>query len=137
MENCIEISSDKIIVFKDPGNNKCVMRFLNPSQREVSKIRVDGCKITDGKKCDFMLLTSDTENYIEIKGKHVIYACEQIEATINKLSNNIEKGIKNSFVVSTASPTNITGKRQILKKKFKTKYNCTLKIQTRECEYTI
>ncbi|MCD8435121.1 hypothetical protein LNJ03_07385 [Tenacibaculum dicentrarchi] len=136
MDDCIEISNDKIIVFKDPGNNKCEMRFLNPSQLEVSKIRVDGCKITDGKKCDFMLLANKTENYIEIKGKHVTYACEQIEATINKLSNDIKKCVKNSFVVSTGSP-NVSGKVQILKKKFKKSYNSTLKIQTRKCEHRI
>tara|TARA_R110002020_G_scaffold240218_4_gene452910 strand:+ start:1360 stop:1770 length:411 start_codon:yes stop_codon:yes gene_type:complete len=136
MAGCTIKCKDKIIVFRDSGNNKCEMRFLNPNEREVSKIRVDGCKITEGKKCDFMLLTDTEENYIEIKGKGVLYACEQIEETIKKLSSNTNHHPKNSFVVSTGTPK-VSGKIQILKKKFKKSYSSSLKIQTRKCEFAI
>ena len=136
MEGCTIKCKDKIIVFRDCGNNKCEMRFLNPNQREVSRVRVDGCKITEGKKCDFMLLTDTEENYIEIKGKSILYACEQIEETIKQLSLNIKDHPKNSFVVSTGTPR-VTGKLQIMKKKFKKSYSSSLKIQTRQCEFVI
>jgi hypothetical protein len=136
MEGCIVKCNDKIIVFKDCGNNKCEMRFLNPNERAVEKIRVDGCAITEGKKCDFMLKTDTDENYIEIKGKNVLYACEQIEETIKKLSVNSKTQAKNSFVVSTGTPK-VTGKIQVLKKKFKLTYNSSLKIQTRQCQVAI
>lgn len=134
--SCIMSSKDKIIVFKDCGNNRCEMRFLNPNEREVTKVRVDGCKITVGKKCDFMLITDSDENYIEIKGKGVIYACEQIEETIKQLSSDVKSYPKNSFIVSTGTPK-VNGKLQILKKKFKKNYCSSLKVQTRKCTATI
>ncbi|MBI0400398.1 hypothetical protein [Cyclobacterium marinum] len=62
MTDCNIKCKDKIIVLKDPGNNKCEMRFLNPNKLEVEKIMVDGCAITVGKKCDFMLKTNTHEN---------------------------------------------------------------------------
>ena len=136
MVGCSIKCKDKIIVFKDCGNSKCEMRFLNPNKREVSKIRVDGCKITQGKKCDFMLLTDTEENYIEIKGKGVLYACEQIEETIKQLSVDPQNQPKNSFFVSTGTPK-VNGNIQILKKKFKKSYSSSLKIQTRKCEFAI
>ena len=136
MSECVEKCKDKIIVFKDPGNNKCEMRFLNPNEREVEKIRVDGCVITEGKKCDFMLKTDSDENYVEIKGKGVLYACEQIEETIKKISANPKTYPKNSYVISTGTPK-VSGKIQVLKKKFKSSYSSTLKIQTRRCEIAI
>ncbi|WP_162142724.1 hypothetical protein [Algoriphagus marincola] len=112
------------------------MRFLNPNERVVEKIRVDGCALKEGKKCDFMLKTDSDENYIEIKGKGVLYACEQIEETIKKLSVDVKGHTKNSFVVSTGTPK-VTGKIQVLKKKFKSTYNSSLKIQTRQCQVAI
>lgn len=136
MAGCSIKCKDRIIVFKDCGNGKCEMRFSNPNRREVSKIRVDGCKIVHGKKCDFMLLTDTEENYIEIKGKGVLYACEQIEETIRQLSVDPKNQPKNSFVVSTGFPK-VSGKIQILKKKFKKTYSSSLKIQTRKCEFAI
>jgi len=136
MEGCIVKCNDKIIVFKDCGNNKCEMRFLNPNERTVEKIRVDGCAITEGKKCDFMLKTDTDEHYIEIKGKSVLYACEQIEETIKKMSINSKTQVKNSFVVSTGTPI-VTGNIQVLKNKFKLLYNSSLKIQTRQCQFAI
>ncbi len=84
MVDCEVTCTDKEIVFKDPGNSRCRMIFLNPNQRKVAKITVDGCKIKDGKRCDFMLVTDTEENYIELKGKNVLHACEQIEVTIKK-----------------------------------------------------
>ncbi len=123
--NCSTVTSDKIIVFKDKGNNKCQMIFNNPNQIAVTKTRVDDCVIKSGCRCDFKLDCPNYEHYIEIKGKDIYHACDQIEETILQLSSNIKLKAKNSFVIATGAP-NINGKIQIITKKFKIKYNSNL-----------
>lgn len=127
--NCSTVTSDKIIVFKDKGNNKCQMIFNNPNQIAVTKTRVDDCVIKSGCRCDFKLDCPNYEHYIEIKGKDIYHACDQIEKTILQLSSNIKLKAKNSFVIATGAP-NINGKIQIITKKFKIKYNSNLIIKT-------
>ena len=127
--NCSTVTSDKIIVFKDKGNNKCQMIFNNPNQIAVTKTRVDDCVIKSGCRCDFKLDCPNYEHYIEIKGKDIYHACDQIEETILQLSSNIKLKAKNSFVIATGAP-NINGRIQIITKKFKIKYNSNLIIKT-------
>lgn len=134
--SCSVVVDDKIIVFKDRGNNKCQMIFNNPNQHNVTKTRVDACLINEGGRCDFKLDCPTYENYIEIKGKDIIYACLQIEQTIQKISSNIKKHPKKAFVIATGAPC-INGKIQILIKKFKINYNSSLLIRTRKHEETI
>lgn len=134
--SCSETCTDKIIVFKDKGNNKCHMIFNNPNQIEVIKTRVDDCAIVNGCRCDFKLDCPKNENYIELKGKDIFHACEQIESTIKKLSINPISYPKNSFIIATGAP-NINGKIQLITKKFKTHYNSSLAIKTFRHSVTI
>lgn len=134
--NCSVSTNEKIIVFKDKGNNKCQMVFNNPNRLQVIKTRVDGCIINDGCRCDFKLDCPNYEHYIEIKGKDIYHACDQIEETIKKLSSDIAIKPKNSFVISTGTP-NINGSIQIITKRFRKKYNSELTIRTYKYTYTI
>jgi hypothetical protein len=127
--SCSTFTSDKIIVFKDKGNNKCKMIFYNPNQITVTKTRVDDCVITNGCRCDFKLDCPNYEHYIEIKGKDIYHACEQIEETILQLSGDVKYKAKNSFIIATGAP-NINGRLQIITKRFKIKYNSNLIIKT-------
>ena len=42
--------TDKLLVVKE---NKCKCVFSNPNQHLLTKIKVDGCQITDGIRCDY------------------------------------------------------------------------------------
>ena len=123
------------IVFED-GKGKCKMCFDNPNRRVVTKILVDNCAITEGKRCDFLLLDHNSiEYFIELKGKQVAYACSQVEETIKKLTKDV-LAIKYSFIVSTACPLTTT-EVQIFKATFKKKYNCSLIVKNNICHYCI
>lgn len=126
-----QIKNSKI-TFED-GKGKTKMCFDNPNKRSVTKVKVDGCAITSGKRCDFMLLDHNTvEHYIELKGKQIEYACDQIEETIKKLSTGIYSDQKYAFIVSTACPLTTT-EIQIKKALFKRKYKSTLIIKNSIC----
>ncbi len=63
--NCISVKNDKIISFKE---NKSCFRFINPEQKEVKCILVDGCAITDGIRCDHLLIdANDMEHFIDMQ----------------------------------------------------------------------
>lgn len=136
MMNCRQVVNDSNISFKDNGNAKCQLIYLNPTRVNVTRYRVDGCLITEGQKCDFKMDCPNFEHYIEIKGKDIYHACDQIEATINQLSINSRTYPKKSFVIATGVPT-INGKIQIITKKFSKSYNSTLKIKTRKHTETL
>ena len=63
---------------------------LNPTEREVEKIEVDGCVITEGIRCDWLVrlndATSKEEIYVELKGSDVYHAVEQLQASVERLS---------------------------------------------------
>ena len=133
--SCSTISSDSIIVFQD-GESKSKMCFSNPSNRKITKIRIDNCVITEGKRCDYLLIDHNkVEYFIELKGKQVEYACEQLAETIVRISKDKCK-IKFSFVISSACPLTTT-QVQILKVQFKKKYNCILKIKNNFCDHIL
>lgn len=136
MSECRSITTAKIISLKDKGG-KSTMIFDNPNQKEAIKVKVDGCEITDPRvlKCDFLVIC-ETEHFVELKGKNIKHACDQLEATIIKLSIDPQSLSKYCFVVSSRCPLTTT-KVQKQKIKFKKKYNAQLTIKNKVCRYRL
>ena len=57
------------------GARTSTLYLLNPKRRNAEKIEVDGCAITEGPRCDWLVLlndaTSHEEIYVELKGSDV------------------------------------------------------------------
>jgi len=136
MSDCRKITTSKIIPLKDKGA-KSTMIFDNPNQKEAIVVKVDGCAIKDLKalKCDF-LVVCETEHFVELKGKNIKHACDQLEATIIKLSVDPKSLSKYCFVVSSRCPLTTT-EVQKQKLKFKKKYNAQLTIKNSVCKHRI
>ncbi len=83
--------------------NKRKIIFDNPNKKEVVVITVDGCQITDGIRCDFLVLEGSDEYFIELKGEDIKHAFEQLRRTISLLGNKTCTK-RNSFVISSRSP---------------------------------
>lgn len=133
-ERCDELLCHKKIQFSGPHTS--TVYLLNPQQREVEKIKVDGCAITTGMRCDWMARTkgnSMEEIFIELKKAGRIQgAAKQLEATIKALSNDIKRLKKRCLVVCTSHHLTSTVAQQ-LKDHFKRKYNARL-MTVRNCE---
>ncbi len=85
---CTEFcDSRKKIVVKDKGNNQ-EYRLINNGGKFCCKIRVDGCLIKEGKKCDYLIVNCSDRLaiFIELKGKKLSEACEQIECSLERLT---------------------------------------------------
>ncbi|NEO18694.1 hypothetical protein [Moorena sp. SIO4A5] len=134
--DCEEYKDDNEIVLKE---NKSKLTFDNSKRDKILKIKVDGCAIDDeNKRCDYALVCSNVEIYVELKGSKIAHAVEQIESTIKLLSDNPQKIDKRCFVVFTRfglpkGRTNI----QIIKSKFNKKYNATLIVEKTPYTYDL
>lgn len=125
---CIECKSDKHIKFEE---NKSKVTFHNPLQKKYECITVDGCAITDGTRCDYLLRRDEEEleYFIELKGCDVGHAIDQLRASIKLLSCNAAKKAKTAFVIST-KPYPLTNPTvQLAIKEFRTKFNAQLVIK--------
>ncbi len=119
-EECLERTRNKIIVCEE---NKRKIIFYNNNARIVEKIKVDGCQITEGVRCDYLVNFAKIHNFIELKGKDIKHAKEQIVRTMKVLSKkNYEK---RCYIVSSRSPST-SPNIQNLKLEFKNKYNANL-----------
>lgn len=114
------------------------MIFKNPNQREVCRLRVDGCGIQEGLRCDYALTAEENieEFYIELKGCDVSDAFFQLEASIQKLSDDAYKHPKSCFIISTRCP--LDGPQiQIMRKRMQNKYQAKLIIKNREYTHVL
>ena len=135
---CEETKQGTQIVIKDPGSNntRSKVRVQNHNKVKVRVIQVDDCVITQGKRCDYLLILPDEQEiYIELKGSKVVYAVEQIIASIPRLTIDKSKQ-KLGFISSTRCPIN-SAEIQKFKKIARTKYNLKLTIKNGEIVHKI
>ena len=132
---CEQIKNDPIIVCKE---RRSKMIFENPQRREVRLLKVDECAIQEGLRCDYAMTAEENieEFYIELKGCDVRHAFEQLEASIQILSDNPQKQPKICFIISTRSPSE-SPETQKMKKLMKNKYQAKLIIKNCERSYTL
>jgi hypothetical protein len=90
------------------GRRTTTLYLQNPEGRRVERVEVDGCAITQGPRCDWLLLLNDTtsreEIYVELKGRDVSHAVRQLQATVCALSTDRMCFPKRCFVVFTRNP---------------------------------
>ena len=67
---CSKFLRDKKIALS--GTRTTKLYLLNPAERRVEQIEVDGCAMTEGKRCDWLVRLNDAsskeEIYVELKG---------------------------------------------------------------------
>ena len=124
---CRKISSQKLFVYQEM-RSKLILE--NVDSIESTSITVDGCEINDDTiRCDFMHIAKGIEFYIELKGQDLEHALEQIKSTIFRLSTNVKKGNKISYIICTRSPMS-SSEIQNHKLEFRKKFNSKLEIKS-------
>ena len=129
-DKCSSTKSDKIIALKERRSS---FHFLNPERKKVKCVKVDGCAIIEGDKCDYLLIDSNNvEHFVELKGPDLKHALAQLEASIRQLGKNTPRY---AFIVSTRCP--LTGTDiQNAKKNFKNNFETTLIMKNLFCEHS-
>lgn len=101
------------IVSKDYGiSRKHVAK--NQDKCRVSQYRIDGVVIQDTSRCDFLVINEDKRNayFIELKGSRIEDAVQQLQATANRLKNQLRGyNFKYRIVCSRARTHAINGNK--------------------------
>jgi hypothetical protein len=135
VEECTETKTDPIIPLIE---NRMKMIFLNPNRKDVKVITVDGCAATKGIRCDYLVKDEkDDEFFVELKGTDIRHACEQLAASIKRLSTNPPQKAKYSFVISSRVAPAIRTNIQNLQVRFKNNFNCKLIVRNQQHEHKI
>lgn len=136
-EMCVIETTDSHIKFEE---NKKSIVFLNTFRDSFLRVRVDGCQITTGLRCDNLLVHNNTgdEYFVELKGVDIKHAISQIESTISQLSDkaNTDKKIK-AYVISANSSPSLRTVIQLRKKCFIKKHHAELIIKERKLEVNV
>jgi hypothetical protein len=136
INDCNELINHKNIVVSEKRSK---FKILNDSLKSINKVKVDGCLITNGKRCDYLFeICSDNFEkvfYVELKGSDLKKALEQIEATINycNIYHKHKDKQKYAFVVTTRTPQ-IDSAIQNLKRNLKNK---KIKLETKNNEIEV
>jgi len=125
-KECTDISNSREIVCKE---HRRQIIFLNPGGKEVKKIRIDGCQITAGKRCDCLVIAANTQHFVELKGKHIKTAIEQLKRCIVMLGKSGYR--KKSYIITSRSPFT-SAEIQNFKLKFKRATGSDLVIRNKE-----
>ncbi len=139
---CISVVKDKNIVFSDE-KSKSELKITNENLREIERHKVDGCLIKgeESKKCDWLAIiviplasekTLKKEVFIELKGKNVPHAIEQLCVSVEKLSAD-KKSKKLGYIICTRSPLSST-EIQTQAKKVLRSHNLMLRVKSNHTE---
>ena len=137
---CEEQARGEKVVCAERGRK---ITFLKPATRTVVKWRIDGCAALrrslgrNLKLCDYLVVDwRSEEHYVELKGRNVEHALEQLGSTVKALRQAATRFLAHCWVITSASPAN-TAKNLSRKAQFEKQFNVQLKIRTREHTHSL
>lgn len=123
--HCVVVSTNSIEKFEE---KRSVLNIKNASRRELLRMKVDGCLIVEGRKCDWLLVDkkTNTEVYIELKGVDVGEGVKQLTSSVEALTKNPKK--KYGYVVCTRCPISSPAIQKLQKALLKS-HSLTLRVK--------
>ncbi len=137
-EKCTRKSNQKIVSLSESGR-KYILN--NKSKKQLAIIKIDGCLITSNKieKCDFLIEIDEPQTlaiYIELKGKNIEKAYNQLINTMNMLEKRHKKIKKECQIVSSRVPKSGTSVANLKANMMRT-HKTLLKVGTNEVKRNI
>jgi hypothetical protein len=113
-KECLEFSDKRTIIAAEEQKKKFI--GYNKERKLFSKFRVDNCLIKKGRKCDFLILDCEEQKayFIELKGKDLLSAVEQIDHSIDRLISYLaDHRINARIVLSKVSSPDLRSTKYI------------------------
>lgn len=134
---CASCNRNQIATAREKGRT---YRLNNKSRKRLCKVKIDGCYVKEGRKCDYLIIDCEQNDFyfIELKGSHLLTAIEQIGQTISYFENNLDGTVYARIVSSRFSAPKSYANLKILhlKKRLK-KLGGNLIIKSEQLEETI
>lgn len=135
--HCSQKRTDAKIAVAENGKT---FRLDNRHHREIIQVKVDGCLITDRERCDWLFeilpppeapLPKQRVFYVELKGKNIEKAVDQIRSTIEYTKHQYAAYRKEAYIVSSRVPAASPSSQQ-KQAQLKRDYATSLVIKTKE-----
>ncbi len=133
ISRCNEERTDKIISVNEK-KRKFIIK--NNSELIINQVKVDGCYITEGVRCDYLFETIDKVFYVELKGKDIEHGVEQLKATMAYCKTEHKNSSKECHIVASRVPKAST-QLQGMKVKFKKSTTVQLFVSTNQKEIVV
>ncbi len=76
---CVESLTISVINVRENGRRAS---FHNVERLKYERVRIDGCLINDGLRCDWLVRkVGEVSALVELKGADVAHGCKQLETT--------------------------------------------------------
>lgn len=134
---CIETLTDSRVKVEQHSRSAVI---LNLDRAPIRRIQVDGCLVKNKLACDWIVSKANCADVvIELKGRDVNHAVEQIKAGLNFWKDHVQRG-KNTklaaLIVCNQYPR-IDTKIQLAKQQLARDYAAPLHVWTRNIEYDL
>jgi hypothetical protein len=86
---CLEyLGTNHSIVLRE---HRCTYKAHNPEKNTLARYRVDGCLLTTGIRCDYVIINANkrTVYFIELKGVDLVHGVRQIAESISQLGAQV------------------------------------------------
>lgn len=127
---------DPIVISKDKGSSRRHIAHTNGC--DITQYRIDGNVITQGNKCDYLVMneTDKIAYFIELKGADLGWAAKQLSATVEQFGKNFAQQyqIRLRIVASKCKTQEIETTEF---RRFRKKWKNTLKYATNVIEEVI
>jgi len=135
VKECTTTTKEKQVCVKE---NKRTFSINNPDNRLIDKVRVDGCIYKDNstKRCDWLFHIRSIKKsvFVELKGKNVSHAYEQLSETINAMAKT--GWASECFIICSRVPRQGPSV-QALKKSMKKLHSADLKVKQCQFDYQL
>ena len=132
---CVEISSVSNLKFEEFGRKVIIE---NPDKVEHLRVKIDGCVIKNGERADWLVSRPGFASVIiELKGRDVTHALEQVEATLAhcKAGGHFE-GRVGALIMCKQVPRALTSAQRATDR-FRKSYGSTLTISSSRYQFQI
>ncbi len=95
------------LTLRDPDGNDSTfrMRITASDRSHVHAYSVDGCLITDGQRCDYLVIpNAGSAVFIELKGGDVEKGISQLEQSVKVLASELNGRLKFAVLVPSRCP---------------------------------
>jgi len=122
------------LTLRDPDGNDSTFRMrVSASDRaHVRAYLVDGCLITDGQRCDYLVIpNARSAVFIELKGGDVEKGISQLEQSVKILATELNGRLKFAVLVPSRCPLPAYELQKAMDR-FRRQYAVKLRVRNRE-----
>ena len=119
------------------SEHRSIVRFVNLDAQQVYQIKVDGCAVTTGERCDWLINFSwkSRSIFVELKGSDMDKAYSQLAAATETLASEVKENI--TWIISYSGSPRFSTNQQVLTERARRDHNIRLLVKGSPYTYVL